>query len=69
MVVIFREDTPEELLTLLKPSVLMKGADYELTDIVGGAFVQSYGGEVKRIPLREGYSTTNIIERITSKMG
>ena len=67
MVVIFREDTPEALLTLLRPSVLMKGADYELGEIVGGDFVQSYGGEVRRIPLREGYSTTNIIERITSK--
>jgi D-beta-D-heptose 7-phosphate kinase/D-beta-D-heptose 1-phosphate adenosyltransferase len=67
MVVIFREDTPEALLTLLKPSVLMKGADYELTEIVGGEFVQSYGGDVRRIPLREGYSTTNIIERITNK--
>jgi D-beta-D-heptose 7-phosphate kinase/D-beta-D-heptose 1-phosphate adenosyltransferase len=65
MVVIFHEDTPETLLTLLKPSVLMKGADYALTEIVGADFVQSYGGEIRRIPLREGYSTTNIIERIT----
>jgi D-beta-D-heptose 7-phosphate kinase/D-beta-D-heptose 1-phosphate adenosyltransferase len=69
MVVIFREDTPEALLSLLKPSVLMKGADYELTEIVGAEFVKSYGGEVRRIPLREGYSSTNIIERITGKAG
>ncbi|MBY0355901.1 MAG: D-glycero-beta-D-manno-heptose-7-phosphate kinase [Rickettsiales bacterium] len=67
MVVVFEEDTPEALLTLLKPDILMKGADYSMGEIVGSEFVMSYGGEVKRIALREGYSSTNIIERITRK--
>lgn len=69
MVIVFHEETPKELLTSLKPNVLMKGADYEFTEIVGAEFVKSYGGEVRRIPLREGYSSTNIIERIIGKAG
>ncbi|MFO1241621.1 MAG: D-glycero-beta-D-manno-heptose-7-phosphate kinase [Rickettsiales bacterium] len=64
MVVIFREDTPEELLKKLRPDVLMKGADYAKTQIVGREFVEGYGGEVVSIPLKEGYSTTNTIKKI-----
>ena len=64
MVVIFREDTPEVLLELLRPDVLMKGADYQKEQIVGWQFVESYGGWVVRIPLVEGYSSTNTISRI-----
>ncbi len=67
MVVIFHEDTPEALLELLRPDVLMKGEDYREDEIVGGAFVKSYGGRIVRIPLREGYSTTGSIERIISR--
>lgn len=64
MVVIFREDTPEAILKKLKPALLMKGADYEKHQIVGADFVESYGGEVARIPLKEGYSTTATIEKM-----
>lgn len=64
MVVIFREDTPEETLHRLKPDVLMKGGDYTLDQIVGRDFVESYGGSVQTIPLREGYSTTATIAKI-----
>ncbi len=64
MVVIFREDTPEALLQKLKPDVLMKGADYQESEIVGAEFVKSYGGEIKRINLKDGYSTTGTIEKI-----
>lgn len=67
MVVIFREDTPEELLKRLRPDVLMKGADYTKEQIVGGSFVESYGGRVVRIGLKEGYSTTNTIRKIAGK--
>jgi D-beta-D-heptose 7-phosphate kinase/D-beta-D-heptose 1-phosphate adenosyltransferase len=63
MVVIFREDTPEETLRMLRPDVLMKGGDYALEQIVGRDLVEAYGGRVERIPLREGYSTTNTIKR------
>ncbi len=64
MVVIFREDTPEALLESLRPDVLMKGADYRKEQIIGWQFVEGYGGEVVRIPLVEGYSSTNTISRI-----
>ncbi len=64
MVVIFREDTPEALLEELCPDVLMKGEDYELDQIVGRDFVESYGGKVVRIPLVDGYSTTNTVQKI-----
>lgn len=64
MVIIFRDDTPLPLLHRLKPDVLMKGADYEKEQIVGWDFVESYGGEVKRIALKDGYSTTNTIKKL-----
>ena len=64
MVVIFRDDTPLPLLHRLKPDVLMKGADYQKEQIVGWDFVESYGGRVERIPLKDGYSTTNTIKKL-----
>lgn len=63
LVVIFREDTPLEILTLLKPDLLMKGADYTLDQVVGRNLVESYGGQVSLIPLREGYSSTGLIKK------
>ncbi len=66
MVVIFRDDTPLPLLERLRPDVLMKGADYEKEQIVGWDLVESYGGKVVRIPLKEGYSTTNTIKKMQS---
>ncbi len=64
MVVIFREDTPEAVLKKIRPDVLMKGADYEKHQIVGAEFVESYGGSVVRLPLKDGYSTTGTIEKL-----
>lgn len=64
MVVIFREDTPEEILKKIKPDVLMKGADYTREQVVGGDFVESYGGKVISIALKDGYSTTGTIKKI-----
>ena len=64
MVVIFRDDTPLPLLERLRPDVLMKGADYEKEQIVGWDLVESYGGKVVRIPLKDGYSTTNTIKKM-----
>lgn len=63
-VCLFDQDTPIELIKLVKPHVLIKGGDYEIDTIVGADFVQSYGGIVKTIPLVEGFSTSNIIEQI-----
>ena len=66
-VVLFDEDTPLSLITALAPDVLCKGADYSLDRIVGADVVTARGGRVVRVPLEEGYSTTNILNshRIT----
>jgi rfaE bifunctional protein nucleotidyltransferase chain/domain len=62
----FDEDTPANLIEAVKPDVLVKGGDYTIDRIVGADFVQSYGGEVQTIPLVEGYSTTNLIQKLRS---
>lgn len=61
---LFDEDTPEALIKLIRPDVLVKGGDYTIDNIVGAQYVQGYGGSVGIIPFVEGYSTTTIIERI-----
>ena len=48
----------------IRPDVLVKGADYAKADVVGGDFVESYGGRVHLADLRNGFSTTNLIERM-----
>lgn len=63
-VCMFDEDTPAELIQLIRPDVLVKGGDYTINTIVGADFVQSYGGSVSIIPFVQGYSTTGIIDRI-----
>ena len=63
-VIIFGEDTPEELIQSVKPDVLVKGADYKISEIAGAQFVKSYGGEVKRIRLTKGQSTSDILKRV-----
>jgi len=60
----FDEDTPENLIKLLRPDVLVKGGDYAIDNIVGAKFVMSYGGKVEIIPFVQGYSTTSLITRI-----
>jgi D-beta-D-heptose 7-phosphate kinase/D-beta-D-heptose 1-phosphate adenosyltransferase len=63
-VVIFDEETPHEVVTALQPDVLVKGADWAPGTIVGADIVEARGGRVVRIPLAEGYSTTELIQRI-----
>ena len=63
-VVIFEEDTPFELIKKLRPNVLVKGGDWPIEQIVGGNFVLENGGEVKSLIFKDGYSTTNIIEKV-----
>lgn len=60
-VVLFEEDTPYNLITKVKPDILVKGGDYQADNIVGADFVRSSGGTVEVIPFVEGKSTTNII--------
>ena len=64
LVVLFADDTPISLIEALKPEILVKGADYALKDVVGGAFVQSYGGKVVLAELVPGQSTTATISRM-----
>ncbi len=63
-VCLFDEDTPKELIEIIKPDVLTKGGDYTIDKIVGADFVLNNGGNVEVIPFVEGYSTTSIIEQI-----
>ena len=63
-VVVFEEDTPYELITALLPDVLVKGGDYTIDTIVGAKEVIENGGKVIINPIVEGFSTTNIIEKI-----
>ena len=63
-VYLFDEDTPYNLISRVKPDVLVKGGDYKVEDIVGADVVKAYGGEVVTIDFLEGYSTTVLIERI-----
>lgn len=63
-VVLFDEDTPYELIKKIQPDILVKGADYKIENIVGYDIVTSRGGSVQTIEFIEGYSTTNIEQRI-----
>lgn len=66
-VCLFDEDTPLELITALKPQVLVKGSDYTADNVVGKDLVESYGGRVELIPFVDGKSTTNIIEKVLER--
>jgi len=63
-VVLFGEDTPEKLIRQVRPDVLVKGADYKISDIVGSDFVRSYGGKVKRVKLTKGCSTSKLLTKL-----
>ena len=63
-VVLFHEDTPKQLIELIQPNTLVKGADYKIEDVVGSDFVIANGGIVETIPFLKGYSTSHIINSI-----
>ena len=63
-VYIFDNDTPLELINLIKPDILVKGGDYTPNEIVGYEEVTSLGGEVRIVPLTPGFSTTSTIENM-----
>lgn len=67
LVVIFSEDTPRALIEALEPDLLVKGSDYAEDAIVGADFVKARGGVVHRVDLREGHSTSGMIERSGSR--
>jgi rfaE bifunctional protein nucleotidyltransferase chain/domain len=68
-VVIFDEPTPARLIAELKPDVLVKGGDWAPEEIVGADAVRRHGGRVVSLPLRPGYSTTALSERIGAAGG
>lgn len=66
-VILFDEDTPENLIKMLRPDVLIKGADYAPEQVVGAEFVQSYGGRLYLAELSPDQSTTQMVNRLDSK--
>ncbi|HJQ10709.1 MAG TPA: D-glycero-beta-D-manno-heptose 1-phosphate adenylyltransferase [Gemmatimonadaceae bacterium] len=65
LVVVFPEDTPLNLVKLLRPDVIVKGGDYSEDTIIGASEVKDWGGKVVVVPLTPGHSTTNIIRKLS----
>src|SRR5204863_9765180 len=65
-VLIFDELTPENLIKEVKPDVLVKGGDWKENEIIGADFVKANGGEVHSLPLKDGFSTSNIVAGVSS---
>jgi len=66
-VVVFEDDTPAALIREISPQVLVKGGDWALEEIVGRDTVEALGGRVERIRLREGLSTSLLVQRILAR--
>jgi D-beta-D-heptose 7-phosphate kinase/D-beta-D-heptose 1-phosphate adenosyltransferase len=66
-VTIFCEKTPNNLVHVLSPDLIVKGGDYKQEEVIGGDHVRSYGGKVVILPYVPGYSTTNIIKQRQGK--
>ena len=66
-VMVFDEPTPVRLIEALKPNILVKGGDWPVDHIVGADIVRRHGGTVLSLPLRPGYSTTALVERIAAR--
>jgi D-beta-D-heptose 7-phosphate kinase / D-beta-D-heptose 1-phosphate adenosyltransferase len=69
LVAIFEEDTPIELITLIRPSVLVKGGDYTREKVVGHEIVEAHGGEVLLVEVLPGFSTTLLVDRALGGKG
>ncbi|MEJ7623126.1 MAG: D-glycero-beta-D-manno-heptose 1-phosphate adenylyltransferase [Pyrinomonadaceae bacterium] len=65
-VIIFNELTPERLISEVKPDFLVKGGDWPKSEIIGADFVEDYGGTVLSLPLKVGFSSSAILERIAT---
>jgi len=68
LVVVFEEDTPEKLIRLVTPDVLVKGGDYKVQDIAGAHWVLDHGGKVELISYLDNSSSTNIIKKIRESL-
>jgi len=60
----FDEDTPLELIALIKPDILVKGGDYDMSTLPETQVVESYGGRALALPFVDGYSTTALVQKI-----
>ncbi len=67
LVVVFEEDTPLKLIEAIQPDILVKGGDWSVDQIVGSDYVLKKGGKVLSLQFLEGYSSTNLIEKILKK--
>ena len=67
LVIMFEEQTPENLIKEIIPDVLVKGGDYDIEEIVGYQTVIDNGGQVKTLSFYEGYSSTNYIDKINKR--
>tara|TARA_B100000900_G_scaffold282920_1_gene242252 strand:- start:2083 stop:2547 length:465 start_codon:yes stop_codon:yes gene_type:complete len=67
LVIIFEEQTPENLIQEIVPDVLVKGGDYDIEEIVGYQTVIDNGGQVKTVSFYDGYSSTNYIDKINKR--
>jgi D-beta-D-heptose 7-phosphate kinase / D-beta-D-heptose 1-phosphate adenosyltransferase len=68
-VVLFDESTPQGLIELVRPEVLVKGADYRRDEVVGRELVESYGGRVELVELSPGWSTSGLIDELVARHG
>jgi D-beta-D-heptose 7-phosphate kinase/D-beta-D-heptose 1-phosphate adenosyltransferase len=68
-VLIFKEETPQKVISALVPDILVKGGDYGKSEIVGSDVVESGGGRVVRVKTLPGKSTRNIVKKIASRYG
>jgi len=67
-IVLFDEETPYDLIKSVRPDILVKGDDYTVQNIVGHDIVLQNGGEVKTIALVNGYSTSNVVAKISKQL-
>ena len=65
-VILFEEETPENLIKKIKPHVLIKGSDYKDHEIIGAKFVNSYGGKIIRVDLIKDISSSKLIKKINN---
>lgn len=64
---VFTNETPLEIIKLIKPNILVKGGDWKIEQIVGSDFVIANGGIVKSLMFKNGYSTSNLIQTVQGK--
>jgi D-beta-D-heptose 7-phosphate kinase/D-beta-D-heptose 1-phosphate adenosyltransferase len=68
-VVIFGEDTPEELIRCLRPGLLVKGGEYTPEQVAGADLVESWGGKLLLVEMMPGWSTTGTLARLAESKG